>query len=139
MSERVFAMRLECRYAQPDNAVEYLRVEQQVGNLWQPFDLQVRTPGFDIFVYAMLACQHTYFRLNCAERGLVLANGRGSIRLGSDAAWNLESVHLDFTGTLLAGEATSQDIDYLIERMGACPVSRNVVEVADTEVVVEFE
>ena len=47
-----------------------LDVEHMAGGQWEAFDLGVTSPGFEIFVYAVFACQHMYMRVNCAERGL---------------------------------------------------------------------
>ena len=138
MSQRVFAMRLQCRYTHPDNAVLDLSVEHQLDGLWRPLDLQVRTPGFDVFVYSVLACQHTYFRLNCAESGLLLRSARGQITLETDADWRLETLDVDFTGVLESGTPTATDTDHIVERMGLCPVSRNIKPAPHERIQVQF-
>ena len=84
MSERNFSMRLKSTYEGDKNTVAGLDVEHEVNGEWQPLGLGLASPGFDIFVYAVCACQHMYFRVNCAERGLVLNSSEGSIIIGAD-------------------------------------------------------
>ena len=72
MSERNFNMRLKSTYEGDTNTIASLEVEHRVKGEWQPLDLGIASPGFDIFVYAIFACQHRFFRVNCAERKLVL-------------------------------------------------------------------
>lgn len=138
MADREFQLRLHARYAQPDNAVAELRVEQRVTGQWQPFQVHNLTPGFDIYVYAMLVCQHTYFRLNCAERGLQLVQADGEILLVADQDWQLQRQHVHFEAQLVAGEAQEADIACISERMQQCPVSKNTRAVADSRVVLQF-
>jgi hypothetical protein len=127
-------MRAHCTYAGDDNAVAGLQLEHLAGDGWEPLDLGPVTPGFEIFVYAIFACQHLYFRVNCAERGLLLDSADGSIEVGADADWNLETLNITFDGRLRAGRASAADIDYITARMQQCPVSRNLREVPDCNV-----
>lgn len=124
-------MRMTCTYEGDSNAVASLAVEHEVDGEWQPFDLHTRSPGFDIFVYALFACQHMYFRVNCAERGLLLNSASGSIAVGADSNWKMESVNIHFSGELGRGEANPDDIDYIVARMQQCPVSCNLREIPD--------
>ena len=132
MSQRNFRMRLNCTYAGNTNAVDSLAVEHEVDGHWQRLDLGIATPGFDIFVYAVFACQHMYFRVNCAERGLVLRSATGSISVGAGQEWNMESLQVHFTGQLGSGEVHPGDIDYIVSRMQQCPVSRNLRAVPES-------
>ena len=138
MSERVFQMRLDCRYQTSDNKVADLRVEHLEEGEWKPFDLHLDSPGFQVFVYAAFTCQHLYFRANCAERGLVLESATGSILVATDENWGMIRLHVDFEGRLRSGTPAQDDLDYLVERMGQCPVSTNVKRVADSKTVVRF-
>jgi hypothetical protein len=38
-----------------------------------------------------------------------------------------------FSGQLGSGQASTDDIDYIVARMKQCPVSRNIREVPDSE------
>ena len=133
MSERNFNMRLKSTYEGDGNIIASLEVEHRVKGEWQPLDLGIASPGFDIFVYAIFACQHRFFRVNCAERKLVLNSAEGNIVVGADKDWNMETLQVHFSGQLGSGQASPDDIDYIIERMQQCPVSRNIREVPDTE------
>ncbi len=131
MSERTFSMRMQCTYEGDTNTIIGLDVEHRVEGQWQPLALGLTAPGFDIFVYAVFTCQHLYFRTNCAERGLLLNSAEGSIVVGADADWNMESLQVHFSGQLRSGQASRDDIDYILARMKQCPVSRNLREIPD--------
>ena len=133
MSERNFNMRLKSTYEGHNNVIASLEVEHRVKGEWQPLDLSIASPGFDIFVYAIFACQHRFFRVNCAERKLVLNSAAGNIVIGAGKDWNMETLQVHFTGQLGSGQASTDDIDYIIARMQQCPVSINIREVPDTE------
>lgn len=78
VAKRHINMRLKCRYMGEKNTLSRLEVEHASGAEWKALDLDASTPGFDIFVYAMFHCQHTCFRINCAERGLLLDSAEGA-------------------------------------------------------------
>ena len=136
MSERTFTMRLKGMYEGDGNTVAGLEVEHKVDGQWQPLDLGPGSPGFDIFTYAVLTCQHMYFRVNCAERSLLLDSAEGSIVIGADADWKIEILQVHFSGRLRSGQASPEDIGYIISRMKQCPVSRNLREVPGAETTV---
>jgi uncharacterized OsmC-like protein len=138
MSERSFQMRLDCRYAAPDNSIAELSVEQFLDGAWQPFDLSVRSPGFQVFVYAILTCQHMYFRANCAERGLNLTSAKGTVEVLTDEDWVLRRLRVAFTGRLRSGTPSEPVIQYIAGRMGQCPVSINLKAVPETSIRVDF-
>ena len=129
MSERNFNMRMRTTYEGNTNAIEKIEVDHMVDNEWQPLDLGLTSPGFDIFVYAVFTCQHMYFRVNCAERSLELESSEGSIVIGAGHDWNMDTLQVDFSGKLRSGQASTADIDYIVSRMQQCPVSTNLREV----------
>ena len=133
MSERNFNMRLKSTYEGDTNTIASLEVEHRVKGEWLPLDLGIASPGFDIFVYAIFACQHRFFRVNCAERKLVLNSAEGSIVIGAGKSWNMEILKVHFSGQLGSGQVSPGDIDYIVSRMQQCPVSLNIREVPDTE------
>jgi hypothetical protein len=133
VSERNFNMRLKSTYEGDTNTIASLEVEHRVKGEWQPLDLNDASPGFDIFVYAIFACQHRFFRVNCAERKLVLNSAEGSIVIGADKSWNMEILKIHFSGQLGSGQVSPGDIDYIVSRMKQCPVSLNIREAPDTE------
>jgi hypothetical protein len=133
MSTRNFQMRMKCSYTGSGNDVASLSVEHMANEQWEKFDLQLTSPGFEIFVYAIFTCQHMYMRVNSAERGLQLASSEGTIAAGTDENWNLDSLKVAFTATAASGTANQEDIDYIVSRMKLCPVSKNIHEVSAAE------
>jgi hypothetical protein len=131
MSEKEFTMRLTGAYEGDTNTISRLEVDQKIDGAWQPLDLGTSSPGFDIFVYSIFTCQHMYFRVNCAERGLVLDSAEGSILIGTRSDWEIDTLQVKFSGLLSRGKASQEDIDYLVSRMKQCPVSRNLSEIRD--------
>jgi hypothetical protein len=131
-------MRLECRYRQPDNKVAELRMQILEKGDWKPFTLSAEQPGFLIFVYAVLNCQHMYMRTNAAERGLLLDAARGSIEVLADRDWVIQKLSVRFAAALQSGAPAPGDIDYIVGRMRHCPVSINLKDVADSHTTVEF-
>ncbi len=138
MDERYFQMRLVSQYEGSENNIADLSVEVFEDGAWQAFDLNTRSPGFLIFVYADFTCQHLYLRTNAAERGLILASAKGSIEMVTTEDWDLEKLQINFDVELANGKATSEDVDYIIERMKQCPVSRNIRKGALMKSVVHF-
>ncbi len=139
MSERNFHLRSRVTYAQPDNKVDTLEVEIEADGQWRPFVLNEVTPGFEVFVYSMLSCQHTYFRLNCAENDLLLERAEGDILMGADIDWNLELIQVEIRASLVRGQVNADLVDYIVGRMGQCPVSRNTKDAAVTRIDVNFD
>jgi len=139
MSERKFHLRSQVAYGQPDNRIDKLQVEIEANGQWQPFVLNEFTPGFEIFVYSMFTCQHTYFRLNAAENGLALNSAQGEIEMGADEDWQLDRLRVDFRASVSAGMPTREISDYIVERMQLCPVSKNTCSIGDVKVSVSFE
>ena len=133
MSTRNFQMRMKCSYTGSGNDVASLNVEHMANGLWENFDLQVTSPGFEIFVYAIFTCQHMYMRVNCAERGLQLKTSEGSITVGADENWNVDALNVAFTATAASGTANQEDIEYIVSRMKQCPVSKNIREIPGAE------
>jgi uncharacterized OsmC-like protein len=138
MSERRFRLRLACRYGRPDNKIAELAVEIFEGDGWKPFELNLLSPGFQMLLSAAFSCQHLYFRTNCAERGLVLDSADGELEVVTDRDWVIERMHVRFAGRLRSGTPTQEAIDYIVERMGHCPVSANLKPVAERETRVEL-
>ena len=138
MNERVFDLRMSCRYEEPDNAIAQLTVEHLDDGEWRQFDLNARSPGFLVFVYAMLTCQHLYFRVNCAERGLSLESAAGAIHMVTTEAWDAHTVEIRFEGKLTSGTVSKADVDHIVARMKQCPVSRNTRRIQNSETLVRL-
>jgi uncharacterized OsmC-like protein len=139
MNEHRFQMRLFSRYEDPDNSVADLKVEICADDEWQVFDLNARSPGFSIFVYAVFNCQHTHMRLNCAERGLMLESATGAIDVEAGEDWFVRKLHIHFDARLKSGSPVDDDVRYIIERMRQCPVSVNLKEIADSKTEIHLD
>jgi uncharacterized OsmC-like protein len=131
MNERSFRLRQVCRYEDPDNSISDIEVEVLADGQWEPLDLNVHTPGFLLFVYTILTCQHRYLRTNCAEMGLRLESAGGSIDLLASEDWCIRKMHIRFDVRLKSGVPTRDDLDYIVARMEQCPVSNNLKAVPD--------
>lgn len=132
MDERSFRLRLSCRYEDPDNSVADLDVGVLTDGRWETLDVGVHTPGFLLFVYTILTCQHRYLRTNCAEQGFRLESASGSIDLLAGEDWFVRKLHIRFDARLKSGTPTREDVDYIVARMEQCPVSKNLKEIPDS-------
>jgi hypothetical protein len=138
MSTLHFSLRLAASYRDDSNEIRSLEVEHVVDGEWQPLELGLASPGFDIFMYAILTCQHMYFRVNCAERGLLLDSATAGLRIASGDDRKIESLAVSFAGKLRQGKPGAGDIEYIRTRMQQCPVSINLGSGIDSSTVVEL-
>lgn len=132
-------MLLQCQYTGDNNDIEQLHVEHLTGDNWQDLDLNLYTPGFDVFMYAVLTCQNMYFRMNAAEYGLVLESSEGLITVMADKHRSIETLNVDFKGKLKSGDVTEDKINSITARMGLCPVSINLKDIPNNIITVHFE
>ena len=132
MNERSFRLRQTCRYEDPDNSVADLAVEVLNDGGWETLDVNVHTPGFLLFVYTILSCQHRYLRMNCAEKRFRLASASGSIDVFATEDWFVRTMHIRFDIHLESGVPTREDLDYIVGRMEQCPVSKNLTVIPDS-------
>ncbi|MDT8451529.1 MAG: hypothetical protein RQ936_02145 [Gammaproteobacteria bacterium] len=139
MTDRHFHLRLNCNYESKDNNFTDLAVEIHLGGEWKPLHLSVKSPGFLLLVYGLFACQHLYMRTNSAERNLILESATGELKLTADELWAIKHVAIDFNVKLKSGRPTDDDIAYIIDRMGHCPVSTNIPAHIDRKSSVHFE
>jgi hypothetical protein len=138
MSTRVFRLRLEARYQEPENLIAELAAQSEEEGQWREFVLGPTVPGFLIFVYAIANCQHQNLRLGATECGLALDTADGLVEVVTDAAWRMESLHVRFEAQLRSGRATREDVDHVIARMRGCPVSVNLADIPDVEISVRL-
>ena len=139
MSNLTFQMLLHCQYSNDNNDIDQLVVEHLVDDSWKKLNLHTGAPGFDIFIYAILTCQHMYFRSNAAEYGLVLNSCEGLVTIIADEHRSIQSLHVDFKGKLKKGTANVEMVDSIIARMNLCPVSINLKDILDRKTTVIFE
>ena len=134
MSDFTFQMLLHSSYINDKNDIDQLHVEHLVDNNWQELDLNISSLGFDIFMYAILNCQHMYFRNNAAKYGLVLDSSEGFITVIADKHRSIETLNIEFKGKLKKGEPTEDIVDSITARMKLCPVSINLREIKNNHI-----
>ncbi len=139
MNDLTFQMILHCSYTGDENNIDQILIEQLMDNSWQELALSTDSPGFDIFMYAILTCQHMYFRNNAAEYGLVLNSSEGLITIITNENRSIQSLHVDFKGTLSKGIANDDMVNSIVARMNLCPVSINLKDFLDRKTTVVFE
>ena len=139
MTDRRFHLRLSCNYETDKNDVTDLLVEILLDNEWKTLHLSVKSAGFLLLVYGLFSCQHLYMRTNSAERNLILQSATGELKLTAGEFWNIQSVDVTFNVKLKSGQPGDDDIAYIIERMGHCPVSSNIPADIDKKSIVHFE
>jgi len=139
MNDFTFQMILHCSYTGDENDIDKISIEHLVDNSWQDLTLSMDSPGFDIFIYSILTCQHMYFRSNAAEYGLVLNSSEGLITIMADENRDIQSLHVDFKGILKKGIANTAMVDSIVARMNLCPVSINLKDFLDRKTTVVFE
>jgi len=61
MSDHSFQLRATFSYQGDDNQIVAIDCKLLTADGWGKFELANTTPGFLIFVYSLLICQHTYF------------------------------------------------------------------------------
>lgn len=138
MTDRHFHLRLSCNYETDKNDVTDLLVEMLLDNEWKTLHLSVKSPGFLLLVYGLFSCQHLYMRTNSAERNLRLESSTGELKLSANDLWNIKKVEVDFKVKLKSGQPSNNDIEYITERMGHCPVSSNIPADIDKKSSVTF-
>jgi len=138
MNKHYFQLRLNSTYESSDNKLQHLLVEHVIDSEWQPLALSERSPGFLIYAYSIFTCQHLFMRNNCAERGVELASASGEMVLAADDEWRLEQMHISFDAKTSKGTVSADDREYIISRMGQCPVSINLPQIADTQIRLNF-
>jgi len=139
MSGFTFQMIMHCHYSGDENQVDKLHVEHLVDDEWQGLKLDIYSPGFDVFIYSILSCQHMFFRNNSTEYGLSMTSAEALITIVTDEHRSIESLHSEFTGKLKKGTADIEKVKSITARVGLCPATINLKEIADKKITVDFE
>ena len=139
MSDLTFQMLLQCHYTGDENDIDQLHIEHLVENDWQELELNINSPGFDIFIYSVLTCQNTHFKNNAAEYGLLLDSCEGLITVIADEHRSISTMNIEFKGKLKSGNATQDAVDSIVARMRLCPVSINLKDIPNNNVSASFE
>jgi len=119
---------MNCTYQTEKNEIDQLQVEVLKDNAWEALELNIRIPGFLLFINGLFTCQHLYMRTNCAERGLILRWGKGELQIDTDEQWEITRADASFDVVLQSGTPRDDDIAYILDRMKHCPVSSNILE-----------
>lgn len=138
MSNRHFHLRLSCSYQTDENKIKDLTIEVLHDNQWETLDLDIRSPGFLLYINALFSCQHLYMRANSAECNLILESSTGEIQVEAGEFWGLENVKVSFNAKVKSGTVTENDIKYITERMTHCPVSTNLPKNIQMDIAVNF-
>ena len=139
MSDLTYQMLVHCHYTGDENDIERLHVEHMVEDNWQELDLNNYSPGFDIFVYAILSCQHMYFRNNATEYDLVMDSSEALITVITDEHRSIHSLHAEYKGKLKKGTANADKVNSIAARVELCPASINLKDITDKKITVHFE
>jgi hypothetical protein len=128
MTDRFFSLRLNCTYQGAENNIDDLSIEVLNDGEWETLELSIRSPGFLLFINGLFSCQHLYMRTNSAERDLLLENSSAEFEVVADETWHIKNVDVAFSVKLKSGTPGEDDIAYIKDRMGHCPVSSNLPE-----------
>jgi len=139
MTDRFFHLRLKASYQGSENKVDDLAVEVLHDNEWEDLQLDIRSPGFLLFINGLFSCQHLYMRTNSAERDLVLSSVQGEMKVLAGENWDIREVEVLFNVQILSGAPTEGDHGYIVERMHHCPVSTNLPAHLKLNITVNFE
>jgi len=138
MASRDFRLHMNASYQDDTNQVDELQVAVWKDDDWEPLALDIRSPGFLLFINGLFSCQHLYMRTNSAERDIILRTAVGEMTVVAGENWDIQNVSIDFTATLFSGSPTKKDIAYITERMTHCPVSSNLPDKLVIENSVKF-
>jgi hypothetical protein len=138
MPAHPFQLRARFRYSGDDNHLDVIGAEVFTDAGWAPLEIGNTSPGFLIFVYSFLICQHTYFHANCTENGLRLEHANAELDLVATDNWKIDRVSVRIEARLRGGTADQAAVDYIRQRMRLCPVSVNLVEPPDYHIELEF-
>ena len=139
MTNRYFSLRLNCTYEGSENNIDDLTIENRNDNGWEKLDINIKSPGFLLFINGLFSCQHLYMRTNSAERNLLLKSATGELQVMTNEVWRIQSAMVTFNVTLKSGSPTEDDINYIIDRMGHCPVSTNLLDSIELVKAVNFD
>ncbi|NCF36231.1 MAG: hypothetical protein GWP56_07560 [Gammaproteobacteria bacterium] len=138
MSGHSLELRASFRYSGDDNHLDQIDAEVLTDQGWKPLQIENSSPGFLLFVYSFLICQHTYFHANSTERSLLLERASLDLSLTADEGWRIQKVGVAIDSKLRGGTADPAAIDHIKQRMRLCPVSVNLVEPPDYRINLKF-
>lgn len=137
MTQRTFHFRLHSSPAGSEPAAASLQLARQnETGAWEPLIPDLSTPGFRLYLSAMLVCLHYHLVAEARERGLPLRGVEGRFSASTAADWALTQISGDFHLQLERAAAPSAPgrghpgdgavLEAIRERMLHCPVFRNL-------------
>ena len=139
MSNHKFQFRLSSYYESEKNDVSKILFEHLVDQEWKEYDPTNYAAGFLVLLYAIFNCQHMYFRVNAAERGLQLKSAKGTLEVATNEVWEIQKLYIHFDGVLVSGVPSKDDEQYIVQRLSHCPVSVNIKAIPDMKASVHIE
>lgn len=138
MSDHPFQLRASFDYSGDNNNIDQINAQIWSDDVWNNLEICNSSPGFLIFVYSFLICQHTYFHANCGERGLLLDHAGVELDLRAGEDWKIQQVKVGIDAKSRGASPDRATIDYIEGRMRQCPVSVNMQEPPDYRIVLKF-
>ena len=128
MTLRTFQFRLHSQPTGSEPAATTLELERlsDTGE-WEPLVPALSTPGFRLYLSAMLICLHYHLVAEAREQGLPLCRVEGRFSATTADDWSLTQVSGAFQLQLEQGhDADADSVGRIRERMLNCPVLRNL-------------
>ncbi len=139
MSDRYFHLKLHSSYKTDENQIDDLAIEAWHEDHWETLELDIRSPGFLLYINGLLSCQHLYMRANSAECGIELASAEGELEVTTDESWHIKDIRVHFDAKIRHGKPTQANLEYIHERLYHCPVSSNLPPQVDMQSTVDFQ
>ena len=130
MTVRQFRFRLNSKPGAPAAEAQPAAIDLlDADGCWQPQRIDAATPGFRLYLIALLLCLHTAIVMQSADLGLALQEVQGELQAQVLDDWSLEAVEADlrlrFAGSIAEGGLATA-LEQIRARMDQCPVSRNL-------------
>lgn len=128
MNQRTFQFRLHSQPTGSEPAATSLHLERlSETEEWEPLVPALSTPGFRLYLSAMLICLHYHLVAEAREQGLPLCGVEGRFSATTADDWSLTHVSAAFQLQLAQGhDAGTESVARIRERMLNCPVLRNL-------------
>jgi len=126
MPDKHFNLKLHATYSDDKNSIDALSIEVKTADGWQDLALDIRSPGFMLYINGLFSCQHLYMRTNSAECDVVLDSAEGELNVITNDIWEIQHAEINFEVKIKSGTVSDSDHAYIVERMKHCPVSSNL-------------
>ena len=139
MSDHSFQLRASFDYSGDNNSIDQVNAQVWSDTGWNRLEISNESPGFLIFVYSFLICQHTYFHANCSESGLLMEHSEVELDLHAGEDWKIRQVNVGIDVKLRGGDPEQATVEYIEGRMRHCPVSVNMREPPEYHIELKFK